>query len=78
MIREDSLSKDKIYRYSLSRVWGNSKPYVLFIGLNPYTADENTDDPTTKRCIDYAKRWGYGGLRMANLFGFSLKQVIGK
>jgi len=64
------LSKDRIYRYSLSRVWDESKPYVLFIGLNPSTADEREDDPTIKRCIDYANRWGYGGLQMANLFAY--------
>ena len=64
------LSKDRIYRYSLSRVWDESKPYVLFIGLNPSTADEREDDSTIKRCIDYANRWGYGGLQMANLFAY--------
>jgi len=58
------------YRYSLSRIWDKSKPCVLFIGLNPSTADDNEDDPTIKRCIDYANRWGYGGLKMANLFAY--------
>jgi hypothetical protein len=70
MIRSAVLSNCRKYRYSLSRVWDESKPYVLFIGLNPSTADENEDDPTIKRCIDYANRWGYGGLKMANLFAY--------
>ncbi len=65
-----TLSNCRSYRYSLSRVWDKSKPFVLFIGLNPSTADENENDPTINRCIDYAKRWGYGGLKMANLFAF--------
>ncbi len=43
---------------------------VMFIGLNPSTADENTDDPTLTRCINFAKKWGYGGVRTANLFAF--------
>lgn len=43
---------------------------MLFIGLNPSTADENKDDQTIRRCIDYAQRWGYGGLKMANLFAY--------
>jgi hypothetical protein len=70
MIMSAELSNCRAYRYSLSRIWDKSKPYVLFIGLNPSTADENTDDPTIKRCVDYARRWGYGGLKMANLFAF--------
>jgi len=40
----------------------------MFIGLNPSTADETKDDPTIRRCINYAKRWGYSGLCMTNLF----------
>jgi hypothetical protein len=42
----------------------------MFIGLNPSTADESTDDPTLIRCINFAKSWGYGGVCMANLFAF--------
>lgn len=44
-------------------------PSLVVIGLNPSTADETTNDPTVARCINYAKRWGYGGLVMLNLFG---------
>jgi hypothetical protein len=43
---------------------------VVFIGLNPSTADEKENDPTIRRCIDYAKRWGYQGMVMLNLFAF--------
>ena len=42
----------------------------MFIALNPSTADETKDDPTLMRCIRFAQAWGYGGLIMANLFGF--------
>jgi hypothetical protein len=42
----------------------------MFIGLNPSTADEITDDPTLTRCINYAKSWGYGGVCMVNLFAY--------
>lgn len=45
-------------------------PFVMFVGLNPSTADETSDDPTLTRCIKYAKSWGYGGVCMANLFAF--------
>ena len=42
----------------------------MFIGLNPSTADETTDDPTLVRCMNFAKAWGYGGVCMANLFAY--------
>ena len=46
----------------------------MFVGLNPSTADENTDDPTLTRCINFAKSWGFGGVCMANLFAFRATQ----
>ena len=42
----------------------------MFVGLNPSTADETEDDPTIRRCIAFARSWGYGGLCMANLFAY--------
>ncbi|WP_368188730.1 DUF1643 domain-containing protein [Aeromonas sp. R7-3] len=68
--RHAVFSPCRTYRYALSRVWATDKPYALFIGLNPSTADETLDDPTIRRCIDFAKRRGYGGLVMANLFAY--------
>ena len=63
-------SEDRIYRYVLMREWDAGQPYVLFIGLNPSTADEQKDDPTIRRCIKFAINWGFGGLRMMNLFAY--------
>ena len=70
MEKKAIISKDKIYRYKLSRTWDSTKPTILFIGLNPSIADENIDDQTITRCINFAKDWGYGTLLMANLFAF--------
>ena len=64
------LSGCRNYRYALWRTWDSSKPFVMFVGLNPSTADETTDDPTLTRCINFAKSWDYGGVCMANLFAF--------
>ena len=58
------------YRYALSRTWDGKKKTILFIGLNPSTADEKIDDPTIRRCINYAQNWGYGSLLMVNLFAY--------
>lgn len=63
------LSSDRKYRYVLWRWWGDrEKSYAMFIGLNPSTADEMNDDPTVRRCVGFARDWGYGGLCMMNLF----------
>lgn len=70
MKADANLSKCRKYRYALWRTWDDSKPYAMFIGLNPSTADETEDDPTINRCINYSRDWGYGGLCMVNLFAF--------
>lgn len=63
-------SEDRIYRYSLLRQWEPNAPWMMFIGLNPSTADETNDDPTIRRCMGFARREGCGTLVMANLFAF--------
>jgi hypothetical protein len=63
-------SECKKYRYALWRVWDKSKPYVMFIGLNPSTANELTDDPTIRRVKKLAYFLGYGGVYMMNLYAF--------
>ncbi|MGB3615555.1 MAG: DUF1643 domain-containing protein [Elainellaceae cyanobacterium] len=56
------------YRYSLWRVWDTALPRLLVIGLNPSTADATHNDPTIRRCIGFAKSWGYGSVVVTNLF----------
>lgn len=69
------------YRYALWRRWGDllvpaHDGYAMFIGLNPSTADETRDDPTIRRCIAFAKSWGYNGLCMTNLFAFRTTEPV--
>jgi hypothetical protein len=64
------ISADGLYRYSLWRIWEPTYPLVMFIGLNPSTADATTDDHTIRRCLRFSSDWGYGGLVMTNLFAF--------
>ena len=63
-------SQDREFRYTLWRQWGRVVKTVAFIGLNPSTADEQVDDPTVRRCIRFAKDWGYDAMWMMNIFAF--------
>jgi len=56
------------YRYRLERQWDPRKKAVGFLMLNPSTADAHSVDPTLRRCIAFAKSWGFGGLVIGNLF----------
>jgi hypothetical protein len=72
--RETILSSCRRYRYTLWREWPDilteKLGFVAFVGLNPSTADEETNDPTIRRCISFAKDWGYTRFCMLNLFAF--------
>ncbi len=71
MKRQTIFSPCRNYRYVLWREWDTVSPaYAMFVGLNPSTADERSDDPTIRRCVGYAKQWGYGALCMTNLFAY--------
>ena len=62
------------YRYELHREWDKKKGKVLFIMLNPSTACGVTDDLTTIRCMNFAKKWGYGGIMIGNIYAFRAKR----
>ena len=62
------MDESKLYRYSLTRIWDEGGRKVTFIMLNPSTADAYEDDSTVKKCIGFAKRWGYGSIEIVNLF----------
>lgn len=69
MNRSATFSPCRTYRYTLWHRWSEGN-YAVFIGLNPSTADETTDDPTIRRCVAFAQAWGYGALCMTNLFAY--------
>lgn len=64
------------YRYTLWRSWHpifvgvTPTNYANFICLNPSTADETKDDPTVRKCVRLAKRWGLDAMCITNLFAF--------
>lgn len=65
-----------IYRPLLWRDWdGAVKPgYVLWIGMNPSTADGDVDDPTVRRECDFTMSWGYGSYRKCNVMDMRATQ----
>lgn len=68
--RTATLSRSRIYRYTLWRRWSDGSRYVNFICLNPSTADESVDDPTVRKCVKFARSWGYDALCITNLFAY--------
>lgn len=66
------LSEDRVYRYALTRDVAplTGVGSVAFIGLNPSTADETADDPTIRRCMGFARSWGFAQLLMLNLYAY--------
>jgi hypothetical protein len=74
-------SKDRKHRFKLWRIWDDTKPNCLFVLHNPSTADETKNDPTIRRCIQFAKSWGFGGVYIGNYFSFRStdpKGLLGK
>ena len=57
------------YRYKLSRIWEPTKNKILFIMINPSTANATDDDRTIKALLEITKKWnGYGGFYVGNLY----------
>jgi len=57
------------FRFRLGRHWGDGKP-LLFVMLNPSTADAEVDDPTIRRCIKSAKAHDFQALEVVTLFAY--------
>jgi hypothetical protein len=70
MTKGAEISADGKYRYVLWRRWDKTRPRLIFVMLNPSTADAEHDDATIRVCMGRARRGGYGGIRVLNLFAF--------
>lgn len=81
------ISEDRLYRYSLHR-WLHNHPdfkepdawadrQVLFIGVNPSTADAFDDDATIRKMSGFAARWGFRRMAVGNLFAYRSTDVRG-
>lgn len=67
--RHATISPDGLYRYDLARWWGDG-PQLGFVMLNPSTGDANVDDATLRRCMGFARRDGFDGIVVRNLFAY--------
>lgn len=68
------------YRYTLRRTCGGlllteadgfaGDGQVVWIMLNPSTADASVDDPTIRKVRGYSERWGYRSLVVVNAYAW--------
>lgn len=63
------------YRYVLRRYVEDALPKqspqtLLWVMLNPSTADVMNDDPTIRKCIKFALRWGFHQMHVVNLYAW--------
>ena len=57
------------FRYWLHRdLARDGQAGLVFVMLNPSTADAVNDDATVRRCMAFGRRWGYRELTVVNLF----------
>jgi hypothetical protein len=63
-------SKDRVYRYKLARHISHGDRKILFVGLNPSTADETKDDATIRRCVAFSRKWGFNWYLMGNIYSY--------
>lgn len=67
--RSAGISTCGTFRYWLRRRWADG-PRLLFVMLNPSTADAEIDDATIRRCATFAHTHDFGSLEVVNLFAF--------
>lgn len=68
-VKGDAVFSDREHRQLMRRWTGDAFPdrYIMFIGMNPSTADATVNDPTCAREWTFAKREGYSAMVKANV-----------
>ncbi len=77
--RSAVISDDRVYRYSLARRWDGASrdsQILTWVMLNPSRADGATDDPTVRKCMGFARRWGFRSIRIVNLMAYRATRPI--
>ncbi len=73
IIGEAIISPCEKYRPSMSRDWtpqGASPKAVLWLGMNPSTANAFVSDPTCNRELIFSKDWGYTRYLKGNMLDY--------
>jgi hypothetical protein len=70
MFSDAAISADKLYRWWLFRCWAASLPLIIWIMMNPSTADHSKNDPTIFKIIRYSTRWGFGAALVINIYAY--------
>jgi hypothetical protein len=68
LLKDAQFSEDGLHRLWLMREWAKGAPALVSLGVNPSTADSDTDDHTITKEVGFAERWGFGSLWKVNLF----------
>lgn len=58
------------YRYQLREIWDPSRPFVLWLLMNPSVACTDYSDPTLRKTGRFARTWGYGGQLVGNVHAY--------
>jgi hypothetical protein len=74
-MNECEFSPCRRWRYVLTHrfdgdMFGSGNGRVVWICLNPSTADEQRLDPTIRRIRAFSKVWGFSSFSVLNLFGW--------
>lgn len=77
MNKDAVLSVCGTFRYRLTRRWDYTSPVLVFVMLNPSTADAAVDDPTIRRCMSFARIANYGGIEVVNLYAYRCSKPEG-
>lgn len=72
--RSAVISPCEHYRYALHRRWQIGNRSVLWVMLNPSTADADIDDPTIRRCLGFSQAWSFDHLMVGNLYALRSTQ----
>lgn len=65
------ISECRQYRYTLLRANAGMLDHrVLWVMLNPSTADSMHNDPTINRVADFSEQWGFYEFTVVNLYAF--------
>lgn len=71
MQKDATFSPDGKRRFDLVRDWreeiGAPRLTAMFAMLNPSKAGKKDDDPTVRKTVGFARRWGYGRVVLVNI-----------